>query len=156
MAQTISSQDKAIYKKLLSQINTDYIDGAIALVSLEFSYPDSYSDLPEGRRDNEPVEENETTWRYSFERTPDSIVAIVSLRNEIPDENGGDPIFLEANYKIFYKSAIELPPSLTHKFAYEKTLPHVWPYFRQQALDIYHKTGLKWVVIPFEPNALPE
>lgn len=152
-AKQLDARQRSIYKKLLSQIKLQELE-PICLTSLDYTCtPASLNSLPDYVLPNEPFTDIETCWQYSFEKTKDGFLANVLLRNEIACE-GTDDILLEVGYTVFYTSGIDLPSSLVDKFAYEKVLPHIWPYFRELARDIYYKSGLLWVVMPIEPNAV--
>lgn len=150
----LDPKQRSVYRKLLSQIKSWSYNHSLQLASLNYNCkPDSLNALPDDRLRNEPVEDIKTSWQYSFEKTKSGFRANVWLRNEIMCE-GTDDISLEVEYIVYYKSSIDLPSSLVDKFAYEKVLPHVWPYFRELAQDIYFKSGLLWVIMPIEPDAV--
>jgi hypothetical protein len=151
-AQKIDATQLATYKKLVSQIELGYYSGHLRLNSVDFSCPEDVVEFS-----NEPVEDVNTSWKYSFERTDNGFVANVLLKNEITSDDGGDDaIVLEIGYILYYGSKMDMPDSLVDKFANEKVLPQVWPYFREHAKDLYFKAGLKWVIIPFEPSVVAE
>jgi hypothetical protein len=139
------------YKNVLSQIKGAF--DPILLNSIEYTCPaDSLNALPNDGFANEPVEYLEVSWQYSFEKTKVGFRAHVNIANFIECRSDAEDISLEIGFTVFYISEIELSSFFAEKFAYEKLLPDVWPYFRELALDLYHKSGLLWVILPLKPN----
>ena len=150
--QKLDKTQQSTYKKLLDQLELGYYSGHIRLDSLEFRCPEDVVEYP-----MEPVEDVEIYWKYSFEKKDDGFNVNVIIRNEILSDFGEDDcIALEIGYTLYYGSKMDLPDSLIKKFAHEKVLPQVWPYFRELAGELYFKAGLKWVIIPFEPKIITE
>ena len=144
----LNSKQQALYKKLLGQISQQAYFGPITLMAVEFKYVDNIVEY-----ENEPVEGIQISWHYSFEKTSGGFQSNVSIQSRIQsDYDPLERIYLEAVYKIDYFSELELPDYLVDKFAHEKVLPQVWPYFRQLAKDLYIKAGLLWTIIPIEPK----
>ena len=151
-AQKLDATQRSTYKKLLAQIELGYYSGHIRLNSVEFRCPEDVVEYP-----MEPVEDVKISWKYSFAKTDNGFSANVIIKNEITtDFSEDDSIELEIGYELYYGSKMDVPDSLVEKFAHEKVLPQVWPYFREHAKELYFKAGLKWVIIPFEPNAIAE
>jgi hypothetical protein len=144
--------EKSAYERLLSQIEPGYYSGHVRLNSVQFHCPEDVIEYP-----MEPIEDVEISWKYSFGRTDNGFSADVTIRSRITgnsDEN--DSIYLELGYTLYYGSEKDLPRTLHRRFAYDKVLPQVWHYFRQHALELYFRAGLKWVIIPFEPGTIVE
>lgn len=153
MARARKSNDKqqTVYKELLSQLELGYYSGHIRLDSVEFHCPDII-DYPA-----DPLEKVQISWQYSYEKTEHGFDANVIIRNTIKgDLNEYDQIDLEIGYNLHYGSKMTLPKTLYRKFAYDKVLPQVWPYFRDHALELYFRAGLRWVILPFEPETVIE
>jgi hypothetical protein len=153
MAETpkLGSTKASVYEKLLSQIELGYYSGHIRLNSVEFNCPEDAKEYP-----MEPIDNVDISWKCSFEKIDIGFRADVILRNEIESDDEGDSIRLNIGYSLYYTSKMDLPDSLADKFAHDKVLPQVWPYFREYARELYFKAGLKWVLIPFEPKVVDQ
>jgi len=139
--------EQLVYDKLLSQLEVGYYSGHVRLSSVEFRCPEDAMEYP-----MEPIEKLEISWDCSFEKSENGFTANVTISNRIvADHIENESIDLEIGYNLYYGSKVNLPESLAKRFAREKVLAHVWPYFRQQAIELYFKAGLRWVVLPFEP-----
>jgi hypothetical protein len=156
MAKKLNTLEKTIYRKLLSHLKEE--PETIFLTSLEFSCPPWEIDA--GLEDSPAVRsfidsiDNNTSWKYTINKTVMGFCVKVQLRNEIGNEGLRETFFLNVGYTAYYHTDVDLPNTLVEKFAYEKVLPRIWPYFRQQALDTYFKAGIIEVLIPLEPNAI--
>ena len=140
------------YEELLAQLVPGYYEGHLFLTSVQFHCPEEIIMYPA-----DPLEKVEISWQYSFEKTGYGFKADVIIRNTIRgDEIEWDSIDLEMGYKLQYESKIELPKALYKRFAYDRVLPAVWPYFRYHALELYFRGGLRWVVLPFDPPEVAE
>ncbi len=147
----LNAKNQSIYNKILSQVKWSDWE-AIRLDSVDFHCPVDVIEYP-----MEPVESIDISWKYSFEKTDNGFYANVLIMNEITSNDGmSGSIDLVIGYNLYYVSEMDLPGPLVEKFAYEKVLPHVWPYFRENARELYFKAGLKWVIIPAEPNVIAE
>ena len=141
-----------LYDRLLSQLEVGYYNGHVRLNSVEFRCPEDAMEFP-----MEPIEEIDIRWSCSFEKGTNGFTANAMISNMIvPDNIENDFIALDIEYNLYYRSKIDLPESLAERFAQEKVLAHVWPYFRQHATELYYRAGLSWVVLPFEPPAIAE
>lgn len=139
------------YQKFISQLEAGTYN-PVRINSINYTCAsESLNALPAGNFSNEPVEDFDTSWRYSFEQTENGFLAKVNFRNVIQCEEADDIVF-EIGFDVFYKSEIKLRRTWADCFAWETLLPQIWPYFRMYALDNYHKSGLLWVILPFEAN----
>jgi len=140
------------YEKLLSQLAPGYYSGHILLTSVQFRCSEEIIMYP-----SDPLENVEISWQYSFEKSRSGFNANVIINNTIQgDEVEHDSIDLEIGYKLHYESKMALPKAFYKRFAYDRVLPAVWPYFRYHALELYFRGGLKWVVLPFDPPEVAE
>lgn len=151
-AQRSNEKRQTSYERLLSQLVPGYYEGHVVLTSIQFHCPEEIIMYP-----GDPLEKVEISWQYSFEKTAHGFSANVIIRNTIRgEETEYDSIDLEIGYKLGYESKMELPKALYKRFACERVLPAVWPYFRYHALELYFRGSLRWVVLPFDPPEVAE
>lgn len=144
-------RDELLYDQLLSQLEVGYYSGHVRLNSVEFRCPEDAIEYP-----MDPIEKIEISWNCTFKKDGDGFTANVTISNMITGDYEPEFITLDMEYDLHYGSRIDLPESLARRFAREKVLAHIWPYFRQHAIDLYYKAGLRWVVLPFDPPEVAE